>query len=72
MSKIINTAVVADWLVTYAGAERVLCEMLKTVPHADLYAVIDFIDETTLSNIFHLRKKNIAIIYRLCRMQLSN
>lgn len=65
MSKIINTAVVADWLVTYAGAERVLCEMLKTVPHADLFAVIDFIDETTRKKYFQGKLAQTTFIQHL-------
>ena len=36
-------AIVHDWLVTYAGAERVLEEILKIFPEADLYSVVDFI-----------------------------
>ncbi|WP_394671400.1 glycosyltransferase family 4 protein [uncultured Acinetobacter sp.] len=45
MSEKINTAVVADWLVTYAGAERVISEMLKVFPKSDLFAVIDFLSD---------------------------
>ena len=65
MSKVINIAVVADWLVTYAGAERVLCEMLKTVPHADLFAVIDFIDETTRKKYFQGKLAQTTFIQHL-------
>lgn len=36
-------AIVHDWLVTYAGAERVLAEMIRCYPDADVYAVIDFL-----------------------------
>lgn len=36
-------AIVHDWLVTYAGAERVLEQMLKVLPDADLFSVVDFI-----------------------------
>ncbi|PCJ22083.1 MAG: glycosyl transferase family 1 [Gammaproteobacteria bacterium] len=36
-------AVIHDWLVTYAGAERVLEQILDLVPHADLFSVIDFL-----------------------------
>ena len=35
-------AIVSDWLVTYAGAERVLAEIIQCFPEADLFAVIDF------------------------------
>lgn len=36
-------AIIHDWLVTYAGAERVLEQMLKIFPDADLFSVIDFL-----------------------------
>ena len=36
-------AIVHDWLVTYAGAERVLAELLALYPAADLFAVVDFL-----------------------------
>lgn len=36
-------AIVCDWLVTYAGAERVLEQILHCYPDADLFAVIDFL-----------------------------
>lgn len=36
-------AIVHDWLVTFAGAERVLAEMLQCYPDADVFAVIDFL-----------------------------
>jgi len=36
-------AIVCDWLVTYAGAEKVLEQMLNVFPKADLFAVVDFI-----------------------------
>ena len=35
--------IVHDWLVTYAGAERVLEQMLKVYPGADLFSTVDFI-----------------------------
>ncbi|PVZ15706.1 MULTISPECIES: glycosyltransferase family 4 protein [unclassified Pseudomonas] len=38
-------AVVHDWLVTYAGAERVLASILALWPQADLFAVIDFLSD---------------------------
>lgn len=38
-------AVVCDWLVTYAGAERVLEQILNIYPEADLFALVDFLDE---------------------------
>ncbi len=38
-------AIVHDWLVTYAGAERVLAGLLDVWPEADLFAVIDFLSD---------------------------
>ena len=34
-----------DWLVTYAGAERVLEQILHLYPQADLFSIIDFLPE---------------------------
>ena len=36
-------AIVHDWLTVYAGAERVLEQMLVCYPDADLFSVVDFI-----------------------------
>ncbi len=36
-------AVVHDWLVTYAGAEKVLEEIVSIFPEADIFSVVDFL-----------------------------
>ena len=38
-----KVAVIHDWLTVYAGAERVLEQILLCYPNADLYSVVDFI-----------------------------
>jgi len=38
-----RVAIVHDWLSVYGGAERVLREMLKCYPEADVFSVIDFL-----------------------------
>ncbi|MCD5974153.1 glycosyltransferase family 4 protein [Pseudomonas quasicaspiana] len=38
-------AIVHDWLVTYAGAERVLASLINIWPQADLFSVIDFLSD---------------------------
>ncbi|HGA0701181.1 TPA: glycosyltransferase family 4 protein [Bacillus cereus] len=38
-------AIVHDWLVTYAGAEKVLEQMLEVFPEADLFSLVDFLDD---------------------------
>jgi len=38
-------AIVHEWLVEYAGAERALEQIIKVFPEADLYSTVDFIPE---------------------------
>jgi glycosyltransferase involved in cell wall biosynthesis len=38
-------AIVHDWLVTYAGAERVLEQMIACYPSADIFSVVDFLPD---------------------------
>lgn len=40
-----KVAIVCDWLVTLGGAEKVLGEMLTCFPNADLFAVVDFLND---------------------------
>ena len=40
-----NVAIVHEWLTTYAGSERVVEQLLKIYPDADLFAVCDFLPE---------------------------
>jgi len=38
-------AVVHDWLVTWRGGERVLAQILRVFPDADLFALVDFLSD---------------------------
>lgn len=40
-----KVAIIHDWLVTYAGAERVLEQFLKLYPDADIFAVVDVLPQ---------------------------
>ena len=40
-----SVGIVADWLVAYAGAERVIKDFLDIYPEAELYSVVDFLSE---------------------------
>jgi glycosyltransferase involved in cell wall biosynthesis len=40
-----RVAIVHEWLVTYAGSERVVRELLAIFPDADLFALVDFMNE---------------------------
>lgn len=44
-----KVAIIHDWLVTYAGAERVLEQMLNCYPEADLFSLVDFLSEGSRS-----------------------
>jgi glycosyltransferase involved in cell wall biosynthesis len=38
-----KVAIIHDWLVVYAGAEKVLEQLLQLYPEADLYSIVDFL-----------------------------
>ena len=38
-----RVAIVHDWLTVYAGAEKVLEELIKLLPQADLFSLVDFL-----------------------------
>ena len=41
----VSKALIVDWLVTYAGAERVVESVINCSPEIDLFSLIDFVDE---------------------------
>lgn len=56
--------IVHDWLVTYAGAERVLEQMLICFPHADVFSLVDFLDDSQRGFLQGKRAK-ISFVQRL-------
>ncbi|MCL5261203.1 MAG: glycosyltransferase family 4 protein [Gammaproteobacteria bacterium] len=60
-----KVAVVHDWLVTYAGAERVLEQILTCYPEADLFAVVDFFNDEQRSKYLMGKKANTTFIQKL-------
>ncbi|HEA2204628.1 TPA: glycosyltransferase family 4 protein, partial [Escherichia coli] len=52
---------VADWLVTYAGSEKVIAEFIKLFPQSDLYSVIDFLSDESRSRFMNKRAKTTFI-----------
>ena len=44
--KNLRIAIVHEWFVNYAGSERVVEQILNLFPHADLFAVVDFLDDS--------------------------
>ena len=59
-----KVAVVCDWLVVYAGAERVLEQILKLYPEADLFCLVDFLPNDRRDFILN-KKTNTSFIQNL-------
>lgn len=53
MSKYENlkVAIVHDWLPVIGGAERVLEQMVKVLPHADIYTLFNFLSDEQLASL---------------------
>nr|BAT24207.1 group 1 glycosyl transferase [Klebsiella sp. SW4] len=64
MSKDRSVGIVADWLVTYAGAERVIKEFVDLYPKAELYSVVDFLSDESRQH-FHNKKATTTFIQKL-------
>ncbi len=54
----VSVGLVADWLVTYAGSEKVIAEFIKLFPQSDLYSVIDFLSDESRSRFMNKTSKN--------------
>ncbi|NJN85069.1 MAG: glycosyltransferase family 4 protein [Leptolyngbyaceae cyanobacterium SL_7_1] len=59
-----KTAVVHEWLVTYAGSEKVCEQLLLLYPEADLFSLVDFLTEHQRHFIQH-RTVHTSFIQRL-------
>jgi glycosyltransferase involved in cell wall biosynthesis len=57
-----RVAIVHDWLVTYAGAERVLEQMLACFPQADVFSLVDFVEDRAF---LHGKQATTSFIQRL-------
>ncbi|CAI0780025.1 GDP-mannose-dependent alpha-(1-6)-phosphatidylinositol monomannoside mannosyltransferase [Serratia proteamaculans] len=47
MSKDLSVGIVADWLVSYAGAEKVISQFIDMFPDSELYSVVDFLSDNS-------------------------
>lgn len=59
-----KVAIIQDWLVTYAGAEKVLEQLLKIYPEADLFSLVDFLPENQRDFILN-KKVNTSFIQKM-------
>lgn len=58
-----KVAIVHDWLVTYGGAERVVEQMLKLYPNADIYTLV--YDEKKMGKIFPKDKVHTSFVQKI-------
>lgn len=70
MSAEINIGIVADWLVTYAGSEKVIKEFIDVFPSAELYSVVDFY-LIRIENYWRERM-HILLLFKICLSQNPN
>lgn len=59
-----KVAIVHDWLVVYGGAEKVLEEILKLFPDADIFSLVDFLPKDKRAFILN-KKVNTSFIQKL-------
>ena len=59
-----KVAIVHEWLVNYAGSERVLEQMLHCYPQADIFCVVDFVPE-------HERQRLLLLLPNPCYFSVN-
>lgn len=64
MTKKLDIGIVADWLVTYAGAEKVIKEFIELFPESELYSVVDFLSDND-REYFQNKKSTTTFIQKL-------
>ncbi len=52
-----KTAIIHEWLVNYAGSERVLEQIVKLYPEADLFCQVDFLSDSERGFILNKKAK---------------
>lgn len=58
-------AIVHDWLVADAGAEKVLNCILATFPDADLFSLVDFLDDDDRQNVVYGKRAKTTFVQKL-------
>jgi glycosyltransferase involved in cell wall biosynthesis len=60
----LRIAIVHEWLLNYSGAERITEQLLNLFPHADLFALVEFLPEN-LRHFIRNKKVNTSFIQKL-------
>ncbi|MDB4991687.1 MAG: glycosyl transferase group 1, partial [Myxococcaceae bacterium] len=58
-------AIVHEWLVNYAGSERVVEQLLHVFPEAELFSVVDFLSDSERAAFLGGRKSKTTFIQHL-------
>ncbi|MEX3935098.1 glycosyltransferase family 4 protein [Paraburkholderia phymatum] len=66
-----RVALVHDWLVSYAGSERVVEQILKLWPNAELFSVVDFFPEVLRSDVLGGKRATTSFIQKLPRARTA-
>lgn len=60
-----KVAIVHDWLVTDAGAEKVLSAIIELYPEADIFSLVDFLDEKDRQSVLKGKYAKTSFIQKL-------
>lgn len=60
-----RVAIVHEWLVSYAGSERVVEQLLQVFPNAQLFSVVDFLSDSERESFLGGRKAKTTFIQKL-------
>ena len=58
-------AIVHDWLVTNAGAEKVLKAIVELYPNADIFSLVDFLDDEQRDDVIYGKSVTTSFIQKL-------
>ena len=61
----LKTAIVHEWFVNYAGSERVVESLTNIWPNADVFALVDFLDDKQRQIILKGKHAHTSIIQKL-------
>jgi len=62
---ILKTAIVHEWLVNYAGSEKVVESLTNIYPEADIYTLVDFLDDDLRKIILKGKRARTSFIQEL-------
>lgn len=60
-----RVAIVHDWLVTNAGAEKVLRSIIDIYPQADIYSLVDFLNDADRKAVLNAKRAKTSFIQKL-------